>query len=91
MQIDEVCKVAKALSEPNRIEILNLVSNEEMYAFEILKQFDITQPTLSHHMKLLTDSGLLYMRKEGKMSLYSINKTRIDQFIEFLNKYQSME
>ena len=68
MQIDEVCKVAKALSEPNRIEILNLVSNEEMYAFEILKQFDITQPTLSHHMKLLTDSGLLYMRKEGKMS-----------------------
>jgi ArsR family transcriptional regulator len=62
----------KALGDPNRLQILQMLCNGELCACKILEKFDITQPTLSHHMKILCDAGIVNRRKEGKWMLYSV-------------------
>ena len=64
--------VFKALSDENRIRILKLLHNGEMCACKLLDALNISQPTLSHHMKILCDAGLVTGRKEGKWMHYSI-------------------
>lgn len=64
--------VFKALSDPNRLMIVDMLSCGELCACAILEKFSITQPTLSHHMKTLCDCGLVQTRKEGKWSYYSL-------------------
>lgn len=88
MKIEEVSKIAKALSEPKRIEILLLTTDREMCANQILEQFDITQPTLSHHLKQLTDSQVLDVKKNGKMCHYRTNKNKIKEFKEYFEIYE---
>lgn len=86
MKIDEISKISKALSEPKRIEITRLTSKNEMCANNILEKFDITQPTLSHHMKQLTECKLMNVKKNGKMCYYSINKDTLNEYIDFFEK-----
>ena len=64
--------VFKALSDENRIRILKLLRNGEKCACKLLEELNISQPTLSHHMKILCDSGLVTGRREGKWTHYSI-------------------
>ena len=64
----------KALCDPNRLMIVDMLSCGELCACVILEKFQITQPTLSHHMKSLCDSGLISSRKEGKWMYYSLNE-----------------
>ena len=64
--------VFKALSDENRIRILKLLHNGEMCACKLLDALNISQPTLSHHMKILCDAGIVSGRKEGKWMHYSI-------------------
>lgn len=63
----------KAFSDENRIRILKMLKNGEKCACEILEELNVTQPTLSHHMKILYDSGIVISRKEGKWIYYSIS------------------
>jgi ArsR family transcriptional regulator len=63
----------KALSDTNRLMIIDMLSCGELCACVILEKFQITQPTLSHHMKTLCDCGLVKGRKEGKWTYYSLN------------------
>ncbi|WP_330363827.1 metalloregulator ArsR/SmtB family transcription factor, partial [Butyrivibrio sp. WCD2001] len=56
-KLDEVL-ICKALGDPNRMEIVKMLSDQEKCGCKLLEKFDITQPTLSHHMKILVDSGL---------------------------------
>lgn len=86
MNIEEISKISKALSEPKRIEITILTSKEEMCANDILEKFDITQPTLSHHMKQLKECKLMNVKKDGKMCYYSLNKDRLNEYLEFLEE-----
>ncbi len=86
MKIEDISKISKALSEPKRIEIIQLTSQTEMCANNILEKFDITQPTLSHHMKQLTECKLMNVRKDGKMSYYSLNKEILDDYINTIEK-----
>lgn len=78
--------VFKALSDPNRIKIMEMLSDGELCACKILEEFDFTQPTLSHHMSVLSRCGLVSSRKEGQWTHYSINQDRVREMIEFLNK-----
>ena len=55
-----------------------------MCACRLLEQFSITQPTLSHHMKVLCDCGLVNVRKEGKWSHYSLNCETLTAFRQFI-------
>lgn len=74
----------KALADTNRLMIVDILSCGELCACNILEKFNITQPTLSHHMKILCDCGLVQGRREGKWTYYSLNVTKIEDFKQFL-------
>ena len=76
----------KALSDTNRLMIVDMLSCGELCACVILEKFSITQPTLSHHMKTLCDSGLVKGRKEGKWMYYSLNTETVQNFRAFLDE-----
>jgi len=65
--------VFKALCDENRLIILEMLQSGEKCACVLLEQLAISQPTLSHHMKILVDSGIVAARKEGKWTYYSIS------------------
>ncbi len=64
--------IFKALADENRVQILKLLRGGEKCACKLLEELDISQPTLSHHMKILCDTGIVTGRKEGKWMHYSI-------------------
>ncbi|MGD9707074.1 MAG: ArsR/SmtB family transcription factor [Candidatus Delongbacteria bacterium] len=66
-------KLFKVLSDPVRLQIVDLVSCKEMCACEILEYLSITQSTLSHHMKVLKECGLVSSRKDATWMYYSLN------------------
>lgn len=65
-------KVFKALADPIRLRILGLLSFREMCVCEVMVALDLTQPTASHHLRILENVGLVKDRKEGKWVFYSI-------------------
>ena len=84
MDTMDVVKIGKALSDENRVKILQMLTDGERCGCKLLEAFEITQPTLSHHMKILCDSGLVDSRKEGKWSHYSVNGDVIKKFGNFI-------
>ncbi|MDK2966189.1 MULTISPECIES: metalloregulator ArsR/SmtB family transcription factor [Lacrimispora] len=70
--------VFKALGDATRLKIIEMLSCGELCACDILECFEITQPTLSYHMKILTDCGLVKNRKEGSWIRYSNNTDLIE-------------
>ncbi|MCC0648698.1 ArsR/SmtB family transcription factor [Clostridioides difficile] len=81
----EYAKVFKAFCDENRIIIIEFLQDGEKCACELLEQLDIRQSTLSHHMKILCDSGIVNSRKEGKWTHYSINKDGSKYAIKLIN------
>jgi len=82
----EYAQLFKALSDPNRLMIVDMLSCGELCACVILEKFQITQPTLSHHMKILCDCKLVSGRKNGKWTYYSLNKETAQEFRVFLEE-----
>lgn len=82
-------KYFKALSDENRLMIIDMLSCGELCACEILEKFNITQPTLSHHMKILCSCGLVSARKEGKWIHYSLNTEKVEKLKKFLHSITS--
>lgn len=64
----------KALADETRRQIVEMLAGGELYACRIQENFCITQPTLSYHMKILTDSGLVNGKREGAWIRYSLNR-----------------
>lgn len=77
-------KIFKALSDQSRLKILDILSCGEKCACEILEGFNFTQPTLSHHMKVLMECGLIKSRKEGLWSYYCLDNNNTNKLILFL-------
>ncbi|MBV7271382.1 winged helix-turn-helix transcriptional regulator [Clostridium sp. PL3] len=77
-------KIFKALSDPSRLKILDMLSCGEKCACELLEYFDFTQPTLSHHMKVLMECGLVKSRKEGLWSYYCLDNSNSNRLVLFL-------
>ena len=73
-QYEKLAKVFKALSDPKRVKIIDLLSCGEMCGCVLLKCFEITQPTLAHDMKVLTEAGIVSSRRNGKKTLYALNR-----------------
>ena len=75
MQIDyeKYARIFKVMSDPKRLKIIDMLSEGELCACKILEEFHITQPTLSHDMKLMCDLGIVKARKEGKWMQYSLD------------------
>lgn len=87
MNVDEkkMAVVFKAYCDENRIRILRLLSTGEKCACKLLEEVNVTQPTLSHHMKILCDSGIVVGRKEGKWMHYSISTEGAEYAMEYLH------
>ena len=86
MEPDEkrLAEIFKAFCDENRIRILRLLLSGEKCACKLLEEIDISQPTLSHHMKILCDSGIVNARKEGKWTHYSISQEGIEEAQKYL-------
>lgn len=69
----DTAKILKVLSDPKRLRIVDMLSCGELCACQILEAFHITQPTLSHDMKLLVEAGIVRDRREGKNIYYSVD------------------
>ena len=85
MDNKRIASVFKAFCDENRLQILQLLRGGERCACSILEEMKITQPTLSHHMKILCDSGVVAGRKEGRWMHYSISEDGLEQVMEYLN------
>ena len=79
-QYTRIAKVFKALSDPKRVKIVDLLSCGEMCGCVLLKCFEITQPTLAHDMKVLTEAGIVTSRREGKKTIYALNMKVLKNF-----------
>ena len=75
--------IFKAMGDETRLKIIEILSCGELCACDILESFEITQPTLSYHMKILTECGLVKCRKEGSWMRYSNNNDLIAKVKEF--------
>lgn len=86
MNYEELANLLKAISDPNRLKILDVISCGGKRACDILEFFDFTQPTLSHHMKTLTEAGLANKSRDGRWVFYTINEEKADYIKQELSE-----
>jgi ArsR family transcriptional regulator len=67
----------KALADDTRQQILGMLKEGEMCVSDIVAAFDMSQPTISHHLGILKQFGLVTSRKEGKLVFYAINQDNV--------------
>ena len=84
MNTIDVAVICKALGDNKRLQIVQMLSDGEKCGCKLLEKFDITQPTLSHHMNILCDCSLVNDRKEGKWHHYSINVEAWKEYGDFI-------
>ena len=82
----DTAKILKAISDPKRLRIVDMLSCGELCGCEILEAFRITQPTLSHDMRVLVEAGIVNDRREGKNTFYALNRERLTAFEDTLHK-----
>lgn len=73
MNHDETASLLKIIADPSRLEILDLLSCDELCGCDLLEHFEFSQPTLSHHMKVLVNSNFVTKRKAGNKVMYELN------------------
>ncbi|NLT94953.1 MAG: winged helix-turn-helix transcriptional regulator [Clostridia bacterium] len=78
--------VFKALSDPNRRKILNLLKEKDMTAGEIADYFNISKPSISHHLNILKQADLILDERQGQNILYSLNTTVFQELLSFFLK-----
>lgn len=76
----------KAISDPTRREILHMLRKRDMTAGEIADAFDMTKPSISHHLDMLKKANLVVSVKEGQFITYSLNTTELDELIQWIYK-----
>lgn len=86
MQATEACKILKALGEETRIQIYEMLRGGRLCACKILEQLNISQPTLSHHMKILCDCGLVIAEKDWKWTYYSLDCEKVNDLISYIGE-----
>lgn len=74
----------KALDDDTRRKILELLREKELNAGEIATYFDMTKPSISHHLDILRQADLISSRKKGQFVIYSINTTLLDEIISWM-------
>ncbi|WP_101912171.1 ArsR/SmtB family transcription factor [Megasphaera vaginalis (ex Bordigoni et al. 2020)] len=84
MNAVDAAVICKALGDSNRMTIVQLLTDGELCACDLLAYFRITQPTLSHHMKVLIECNLVRSRKEWKNTYYSLNCETVTAFRNYI-------
>ncbi len=86
MQCNNYAQLFKVLADETRVKIVQILTVEKICACQILQKLEIGQPTLSHHMRILRNSGLVSAEKVGSKIFYWLNNDSIDQFRVFFDK-----
>ena len=81
----------KALNDPTRRQILDLLREGDLNAGEIAERFDMTKPSISHHLDLLRQAGLVESVKQGQFITYSLNTTVLDDLLAWLMSFQKAD
>ncbi|HKO82866.1 MAG TPA: autorepressor SdpR family transcription factor [Chitinophagaceae bacterium] len=81
--------IFKALNDPTRREILQLLQERDMTAGEIVERFNISGPSISHHLDLLKQAKLVIAEKEGQYVYYSLNTTVVDEIMKWFMQFKS--
>lgn len=91
MDNKKIEKISRALSDANRIAILQQFKKRKdcLYCAEVNDLLDLTQPSVSHHLKQLVDADLLLSQKEGRNLKYVLNQQVLDEYIACLNELKS--
>jgi ArsR family transcriptional regulator len=79
----------KALNDPTRREILELLRKQDLTAGEIVGRFNISGPSISHHLDLLKRAGLIESEKQGQFVLYSLNTTVMDDIMKWVLQFNT--
>jgi DNA-binding transcriptional ArsR family regulator len=83
----------KALNDPTRRKILQMLQDKDLSAGEIADEFDISKPSISHHLDILRQARLISRQRDGQFIRYSINTTVLEEaanwFLEIINKSSS--
>lgn len=81
--------VFKALNDSTRRSILELLQKNDMTAGDIADKFDISFPSISHHLDLLKQAQLVTTKKEGQYVYYSLNTTVMDEIVKWLMQFKT--
>ncbi|MFC0774472.1 autorepressor SdpR family transcription factor [Terrimonas alba] len=81
--------IFKALNDPTRREILQLLQERDMTAGEIVERFKISGPSISHHLDLLKQAKLVIAEKDGQYIYYSLNTTVVDEIMKWLMQFKT--
>ena len=91
MDDKKIALIFKAFCDENRIKTIKMLRSGEKCACKLLEEINVTQPTLSHHMKILCDAEIVVGRKEGKWTHYSISEKGVEQAKECLQRLTTLE
>ena len=80
--------VFKALNDPTRRQILEMLQEKDLTAGEIAEQFKISFPSISHHLDLLRQAKLVTSEKDGQYVYYSLNTTVVDEIMKWLLQFK---
>ena len=91
LNIKQIEKISKALGDSNRIKILHHISNKGGcgQCSDIQHVLDLAQPSISHHVRILIEAGLIEPEKEGRNHKYSMNESVISEYMQFLSNLKS--
>ncbi|OJW79466.1 MAG: transcriptional regulator [Bacteroidetes bacterium 46-16] len=79
----------KALNDATRREILELLKEKDLAAGEIADHFNISKPSISHHLDLLKQAGLVESVKQGQFIVYSLNTSVVDEIVKWFMQFKS--
>jgi ArsR family transcriptional regulator len=91
LNIKQVEKISKALGDTNRLSILRFISKKGGcgQCSELQDVLDLAQPSVSHHIKILTEAGLIEPEKEGRNHKYTLNGKVLDSYIDALQQFKA--
>jgi ArsR family transcriptional regulator len=85
-------KISKALSDPNRIMIISEIkkTKDALYCCDLNDVINLAQPSICHHLKMLTDTEIILSEKEGRNVKYTLNNEILDEYIDFLQSLKKV-
>lgn len=80
--------VFQAIADPTRREIINMIANKSLNLNAIAENFDVSRQAISLHIKILTECGLIAVKKQGRERLCEPNLEKLNEVSEWVNKYK---
>ena len=87
----EYAQLFKVLSDPNRLKIIELLIKGETCGCTLIVKLSISQPTLSYHLKMISEAGIARTEKKGNWINYYINKEKLSDIINFIENIKNTE